>query len=273
MVNIIFSVNKFFVNYYRQYRQYIINSIIIFCLIDQVFLETTLDLSNGVISPEFQSILDNITELQKNIRLKPPLNYILQKKSAFKFMAFINFFRKLHIKRRTLDKLLVRIIDYNDYDHFNYIMFWTYNYKIRRIIAEAFVNAVNIGWLSTHHSYPSGDTSAEFHAKLFQLCLYPHWGHRGYHQCDLESCSDFDENTFIIIDGKKEPFNHGMHVSTHGGKTKSLGAHVIIVTGENRNYAAPDLIFHYVAEHNYRPPDEFIDAVMESKPFKCAPAW
>jgi len=28
-------------------------------------------------------------------------------------------------------------------------------------------------------------------------------------------------------------------------------------------YAAPDLIYHYVVEHHYCPPDEFIQAVLE----------
>jgi len=27
-------------------------------------------------------------------------------------------------------------------------------------------------------------------------------------------------------------------------------------------YAAPALIYHYVVEHDYKPPQEFIDAVM-----------
>ena len=33
-----------------------------------------------------------------------------------------------------------------------------------------------------------------------------------------------------------------------------------------RVYAAPTLIWHYVTEHGYRPPDEFIDAVLADDP-------
>lgn len=29
-----------------------------------------------------------------------------------------------------------------------------------------------------------------------------------------------------------------------------------------RWYAAPNLVYHYVTAHNYRPPDEFIEAVL-----------
>lgn len=30
-------------------------------------------------------------------------------------------------------------------------------------------------------------------------------------------------------------------------------------------YAAPSLIIHYILQHGYKPPQEFIDAVMESE--------
>jgi hypothetical protein len=43
----------------------------------------------------------------------------------------------------------------------------------------------------------------------------------------------------------------------------SLGSAEIRVPGSGgRIYAAPDLIYHYVEAHGYRPPDEFVEAVM-----------
>ena len=33
-------------------------------------------------------------------------------------------------------------------------------------------------------------------------------------------------------------------------------------TGTNRIYAAPNLIYHYVAVHHYSPPEEFVEAVL-----------
>ena len=38
------------------------------------------------------------------------------------------------------------------------------------------------------------------------------------------------------------------------------------VWGKDGNvYAAPSLIFHYILQHGYQPPQEFIDAVMDSE--------
>jgi hypothetical protein len=34
------------------------------------------------------------------------------------------------------------------------------------------------------------------------------------------------------------------------------------VAGDGRVYAAPSLVHHYVIAHGYRPPDEFIAAVL-----------
>jgi hypothetical protein len=47
------------------------------------------------------------------------------------------------------------------------------------------------------------------------------------------------------------------------GERSPVGDAEIRVTGTgDRRYAAPTLIVHYVAAHGYRPPDEFVDAVM-----------
>jgi len=44
-----------------------------------------------------------------------------------------------------------------------------------------------------------------------------------------------------------------------------LGSAEIRVVGQDGTvYAAPDLIYHYVVVHDYRPPEEFIQAVMET---------
>ena len=44
-----------------------------------------------------------------------------------------------------------------------------------------------------------------------------------------------------------------------------LGNGEIRVTGEDGTvYAAPTMIAHYVAEHHYLPPQEFVDAVLRS---------
>jgi hypothetical protein len=94
---------------------------------------------------------------------------------------------------------------------------------------------VNIGWLDRRHPFPTGETSAEFRAKLQQLCLRRVMGTRGGHPC---------------------PFCKG--------RDKPGGSAEIRVVGDGRVYAAPELVHHYVAAHRYEPPAEFIAAVLAS---------
>jgi hypothetical protein len=43
-----------------------------------------------------------------------------------------------------------------------------------------------------------------------------------------------------------------------------LGSAEIRVPGKSGiQYACPNMIYHYLQDHNYRPPDEFITAVLE----------
>jgi len=46
----------------------------------------------------------------------------------------------------------------------------------------------------------------------------------------------------------------------------SIGDGEIRVLGKSAIYAAPALIYHYVVEHQYKPPDEFIEAILVGEP-------
>ncbi len=48
-----------------------------------------------------------------------------------------------------------------------------------------------------------------------------------------------------------------------GNKEARLGSAEIRVVYEGKTYAAPNMIYHYVVKHHYRPPDEFIQAVLK----------
>lgn len=53
--------------------------------------------------------------------------------------------------------------------------------------------------------------------------------------------------------------------TTYNGQTRRVGYYELRVWGQDgKVYAAPSLIFHYMNEHNYEPPKEFINAVMSS---------
>jgi len=68
---------------------------------------------------------------------------------------------------------------------------------------------------------------------------------RGFHGCNL--CSE----------------KTGYLSAKRDGEELKLGSAEIRVIGvDGKIYAAPNLIYHYITVHNYRPPDEFIDAVL-----------
>jgi hypothetical protein len=48
------------------------------------------------------------------------------------------------------------------------------------------VTALTVGWLDDVHTFPTGDLSAEFVARLFRLCAdHTIWLSLGWHVCEL----------------------------------------------------------------------------------------
>lgn len=104
-----------------------------------------------------------------------------------------------------------------------------------------------IGWLDDKHDFPTGKVPAEFVRKLrkitekhsetvaalydneFDFLLHQFFG---FHTCEL--CHNF---------------NHGDN---------------IVVPGNEVLYVAPAMILHYVEEHEYLPPKQFVDAVLDA---------
>jgi hypothetical protein len=101
---------------------------------------------------------------------------------------------------------------------------------------------LNVGWLSRRHSFRKGAVDQRQFEKMLQLCRTRVNLTRGFHRCDF--CEVFP--MFMTVDGEKI----------------SLGNGEIRVPGANgKTYAAPTLICHYIADHKYCPPQEFLDAV------------
>jgi hypothetical protein len=104
---------------------------------------------------------------------------------------------------------------------------------------------VNIGWLDGQHQFPQGDVPERVLAAIFELCQRRVNQTRGYHHCEL--C----------------PPARLPYTVEELGTRLSLGSAEIRVAGRlGVKYACPDLIYHYVRDHRYRPPQEFIDAVL-----------
>ena len=112
-----------------------------------------------------------------------------------------------------------------------------------------------IGWLSKSESFIEGETSQEFRAKLHEFCLDENivFLMRGFHSCEFCTLS-------WIEWGRQHP-KYGKNAECMG-----IGNGEIRIMGENRLYAAPALIYHYVVEHNYKPPKEFIEAILTGPP-------
>jgi hypothetical protein len=108
--------------------------------------------------------------------------------------------------------------------------------------------AVNVGWLSAGHDHPVGAVPEGLvAAALRAVAQRPVNRTRGWHRCEL--CADPDYPIRMSVDGRE----------------LALGDAEIRVTDRDGTvYAAPSLVAHYIAEHSYRPPDGFIEALLEN---------
>ena len=105
---------------------------------------------------------------------------------------------------------------------------------------------LNVGWLDIHHPFPRKKASEELLDALFERSLHSDVQTRGWHRCEF--CDD--------------PNVYPIRVFRHGQET-TLGSAEITVDGKDgRRYAAPNLIYHYVAAHDYDPPTEFLEALL-----------
>lgn len=106
---------------------------------------------------------------------------------------------------------------------------------------------VHVGWLDGIHEYNKGAVAARFIDYLNELATEPVELYRGFHVCEI--CSR-----------PKGLLTHEEQYAWMRGRS-SNGE--IRVTRGNITYAAPVLIMHYIQEHGYLPPQEFLDTVEE----------
>lgn len=112
---------------------------------------------------------------------------------------------------------------------------------------------LNIGWLSVEALFETGFTSQDFKDKLlkFRSDEFIVFIARGFHACEF--CNLSHEQW------AKDRYGDKAHWA-------SIGDGEIRVLGKSAIYAAPALIYHYVVEHQYKPPDEFIEAILVGEP-------
>jgi hypothetical protein len=108
---------------------------------------------------------------------------------------------------------------------------------------------LNVGWLSDEHPFPRGSVPLAFAHELERIAREPVQLTRGRHLCEF--CRPPDD----IIDA--EPRYREVWEMFRSGNGE---LHVRSETGVV--YSAPALVIHYVSEHQYQPPPEFIAAVL-----------
>ena len=111
-----------------------------------------------------------------------------------------------------------------------------HSYSLRRIED----GVLNIGWLAKGHEFDRGVTPEKFRQNLKKICQNAIHLHRGFHVCEF--C-------------KPSP----------GDDCAKGNGQIRICSQNNIWYVAPTMIYHYVIKHNYHPPNEFINAIINPK--------
>lgn len=116
-----------------------------------------------------------------------------------------------------------------------------------------------VGWLDDEHDFEQGSVLPALRREIFLDRLFWAIEHRrvdqfrGYHICQLCPPSD-------------APLASRMTEAEHSGHRLSLGSAQIDVAGlDGTRYVAPNLVFHYIVDHQYRPPEAFIDSVIHGE--------
>jgi hypothetical protein len=122
---------------------------------------------------------------------------------------------------------------------------YEYGYEMRR------TNVLNVGWLGRGHEFAVGAVPKAFARALRRLIKRPENLYRGYHRCE------FCPEPPLVVSP------NGLRMRAPPGESEGNGE--IRVAGPNGIvYVAPVLVAHYVEVHKYRPPEEFIKAVMSA---------
>lgn len=118
--------------------------------------------------------------------------------------------------------------------------------SINKIDKNLSYTIINIGWIDNMHEFNKGKVTDEFLISLWEYIKVPINRTRGiYHN--------------VLLDGKNKTF-----VVKYQGYNIILGsAEIRVIDTENKIiYASPNLILHYIVNHQYLPPQCFIEAVI-----------
>lgn len=105
---------------------------------------------------------------------------------------------------------------------------------------------VNVGWLERNYLFQTGEVPAALLPAIARLIPQMLNATRGIHLCSLCKHASMNElPTLRVLD-----------------RDYVLGSAEILVRGlDGTDFAAPNLIYHYIVEHKYLPPDAFCRAL------------
>lgn len=109
-----------------------------------------------------------------------------------------------------------------------------------------------IGWLDHKHPFSEGSSSRELVEKLatyIQSARAP-GVFAGFHRCEL--CNYDTWATPFSQPKSSDPLVTGQGLGTRN---------LFIPNGEGQLYVIPSLALHYIIDHGYRPPEEFLSAL------------
>ena len=135
---------------------------------------------------------------------------------------------------------------FSDLSPYKYGFFW-----------DGVPGALNIGWLALGHAFETAQPIDSDLDLLWMHCKVAVNASRGLHACEF--CSNWSTDDFY---------------ATRNGEMLLLGFSEIRVIGPSgQSYAAPSLIYHYIREHHYKPPDSFLTALRTGLAPPCAIIW
>jgi hypothetical protein len=103
----------------------------------------------------------------------------------------------------------------------------------------------NIGWLALADEFEKLEPTETILDLLWSFCSISVAQTRGLHDCEF--CS---QNSSFVAE-------------RHGQRLLLGSAEIRVFSADAKIYAAPNLIYHYVSVHHYRPPEEFVLALEE----------
>jgi hypothetical protein len=114
-----------------------------------------------------------------------------------------------------------------------------------------------VGWLSPEHDFESGDLPELVIKQLLDLLENgrPLFGTFGFHPCLF--CPSWSDR--VVEDPRMVPAPPT--IFHHKDVKLNLGGRELWLPVGDLMYVAPDLILHYITEHGYRPPDEYLNAL------------